>query len=166
MTDRVKGDVPVHATKTYRWSRGIAPLILYLSTGSGLATSFTPTEQENGRVPQPVWTLCAREIHPAPSSPAPSLENYASKFTKWTCIWLTARSRTNTRTAWSCCRCVSMFRSTDVAHCSPFKRHNNYFHQINSIKNRNQSGFCYHHCTVIQKLKYPPFIIGNQERNF
>jgi len=64
---------PVHAVKTYRGSRCIAPLILKLGTRCRWAVNFRsrplyhlesapiPTEQEPGWAPAPVWTFWWRE---------------------------------------------------------------------------------------------------------
>lgn len=64
---------PVHAVKTYRGRRCIAPLVLKLGTRCRWAVNFMsrplyhlesapiPTEQESGWAPVPVWTFWLRE---------------------------------------------------------------------------------------------------------
>jgi hypothetical protein len=60
---KIKGNVPVHAMKVCKGSRGITPLILNLGTRHMLRRLYpcqrTPVriEQEAGPAPEPVWML-------------------------------------------------------------------------------------------------------------
>jgi len=82
---KVKGKVaPIHVTKAYRGSRGIAPLIFNLSTRCGCVVkiiskrlypwerTLVPTKLKAVQGPDPVWIVWRRERSRVPARNQPT----------------------------------------------------------------------------------------------